>query len=76
MYRIFSALIVLGAIVWVFLLLQRAQLGDQVKEVTKKADNANATDRCAKYRMTDGGDEGVWSLGYEGRIRQLAHGCF
>ena len=76
MMRAFSILIIFGIIVWGFLLWDRTQPVRRVEDIAEKVDDANTTDRCAKYRMTDGGDENTWTLGYEGRIRQLVHGCF
>lgn len=76
MQRVFSILIIVGIIVWAFLLLERAQPDRRVEELTEQFDDANTTDRCAKYRTTDDNDLTTWSLGYEGRIRQLMHGCF
>ncbi|MBI4087017.1 hypothetical protein HY416_03500 [Candidatus Kaiserbacteria bacterium] len=76
MHRTFSVLLILGLIVWAFLLLDRANPGEQAIDLAGKADDANTADRCAKYKSTDEDDSNTWSLGYEGRIRQLAHGCF
>lgn len=76
MRRIFSILIIFGLIVWGFLLWERMQLEQRVKEIAEEVDDANTTDRCAKYRMTIEDDLTTWSLGYGGRIRQLVHGCF
>lgn len=76
MYRIFSVLLILGVIVWAFLLFQRVEPGQQVETIAGKIDDATVSDRCAEYRLTDGNDDSTWSLGYEGRIKQLVHGCF
>ena len=75
MHRLFSVLVTLGIIIWVFLLWQRAQPAQRVEWTAGYVDNANTADRCAQYRMTDGNDESTWALGYSGRIRQLVHGC-
>ncbi len=76
MQRVFSVLITLGIIMWLFLLWQRAQPVLEVEKVVGEVDNANTADRCAQYRMPAGEDASTWSLGYEGRIRQLFNGCF
>lgn len=76
MQRVFSVLITLGIIVWIYLLWERAQPVERVEDIAGQVDDANTADRCAKYRMTDEGDDSTWSLGYGGRIRQLLHGCF
>ena len=74
--RAFSILIMLGIILWVYLLWQRAHPVERIEQIVGEVDDAEVADRCAKYRMNDDGDESTWSLGYEGRIRQLVHGCF
>ena len=76
MTRAFSILIISGIIVWGFLMWERTQPTRRVEDIAEKVDDANTADRCAKYRMMDDGDESTWALGYEGRIRQLVHGCF
>lgn len=76
MYRTFSVLVLLGFIVWGFLMLERFGEGSRAREFAERADDANTSERCAEYRTTDGEDEETWSLGYVGRVRQLAHGCF
>ncbi len=76
MRRIFSILLILGVIVWGFLLWDRTRPDRRIETLVEQADNAETADRCAKYRVTDGGDESTWSLGYAGRIRQLVHWCF
>ena len=76
MQRAFSVLIILGLIMWGFLLWERAQPVAQVERVVGQVDNANTADRCAQYKMPAGEDSSTWSLGYEGRIRQFLHGCF
>ena len=76
MQRLFSVLVILGMIIWVFLLWQQAQPIQRVERTAGYVDNANTADRCAQYRMTDDGDGSTWVLGYGGRIRQLFNGCF
>lgn len=83
MYRIFSVLIIVGLFVWGFLLYQRHGPSAVVPAYTGRADDAETSDRCARYRteVAGGGEvaaeeEDAWSLGYGGRIRQLMHGCF
>lgn len=76
MQRLFPVLITLGIIVWVFLLWQRTQPIERVEDIAERIDDANTDDRCAKYRMHNYEDESTWSLGYSGRLKQLAHGCF
>ncbi len=85
MYRAFSTLIILGLLVWGFLLWQRHGPNAMVPEYTGRVDNAEMADRCAQYRTeisrdgetVRGEDADIsWMLGYGGRIRQLIHGCF
>ena len=76
MRRVFSILITLGIIMWIFLLWDRTRPEERVEEIAGKLDDANTADRCTKYRTTDEDDLTTWSLGYGGRIRQLVHGCF
>ena len=64
---LFIAIIFLGFFLW-----ERAQ----PEEYTDRIDNAQTSDRCAEFRQRVPDDEGEWSLGYGGRIRQLLHGCF
>ena len=75
MRHAFSILLILGLIIWGFLLWDRAN----PKQYTSEFEDAQVSDRCAEFRQevpdADGEDSGVWSLGYEGRIRQLLHGC-
>jgi hypothetical protein len=76
MQRTLSVLIILGLVIWAFLLWDHYQPEQRYEQATENLNDANKTDRCAEYRVTDNGDERTWSLGYEGRIRQLVHGCF
>ncbi len=83
MNRIFSVLIIFGIIVWGFLMWDRVQPEERAHDIASEFDDANTTDRCAEFRMTepevtgeDNDDESVWSLGYKGRIKQLLNGCF
>ncbi len=81
MSRVFSILILLGIALWAFLLLERVRPDQVVEQGVSQlekvpADNANTTDRCARYRQNSEDDLNTWALGYEGRIRQLIHGCF
>jgi len=41
MQRVFSILIIVGIIVWAFLLLERAQPDRRVEELTEQFDDAN-----------------------------------
>lgn len=76
MQRVFSILITLGVIIWVFLLLERAQPVKEAQTLAGETDNAETSDRCAEYRTTSDEDGSIWSLGYAGRVRQLVHGCY
>lgn len=83
MYRTFSILVLVGLIVWGFLLLSRYAPGVSLSGFSEEVDDATKADRCAQFRTTEGvglegeqADDGTWKLGYGGRIRQIVHGCF
>lgn len=79
MNRLFPVLIILGIMLWGFLMWDRARPDAAVQEFAAQADNANTADRCAKYRTVvtdDAGDEIGFFLGYKDRLRQLLDWCF
>lgn len=39
-------------------------------------ENAEVSDRCAKFREVNLEDKDIFSLGYKGRVRQILSGCF
>lgn len=70
--RIILSLVVVMAVV----ILALVYLNGHSISAPKNLNDATKTERCAKFRQVDEEDNGVYSLGYGGRIRQLIHGCF
>lgn len=75
MHRALSILILIGLMIWGFLMLERFNRPSHISEISTRMDDAETAERCAEFRMNDGEDESVWSLGYAGRIKQFIHGC-
>lgn len=69
MQQALSALVLVGILIWGFLLYQDTHPVD----VVGKFDNAETSSRCAQYGYDV---EGQQNLGYGDRIKQLMHGCW
>lgn len=78
MSHFLKVVVMLGVIIWIILLWDRAQPENKAREVSGKIDDATVTDRCAEFRQDapDDLDADDFSLGYGGRINQFLHGCF
>ena len=72
MQKVFGFLVVLGIVLWVFLVWDR----EQPEKYTENIDNANKSERCLEFKRPVDDVDGAWSLGYKGRIKQLLSGCF
>jgi hypothetical protein len=84
MDRFLKIVLLVGILVWAFLMLERAEpevprSADVVAGIDGRIENiedAEASHRCAEFRQEVTEDGAVWTLGYGGRIRQLFKGCF
>lgn len=72
MNRFLGVLIILGIIIWGFLIWEKTQPA----QYAENFDDATKADRCAEFKQTIDDDPDLEVLGYKGRLRQLAKGCF
>ncbi len=69
MQQTLSVLVLIGLILWMFLLYEKTHPMDALNKV----DNANTSARCAQFGYDV---EGERNLSYADRIRQLVRGCW
>lgn len=81
MRTLLPTLLIIGLIIWGFLLWDRSRPDQYARDFADRAsevelDDATTADRCARFRTASDDDDAIWSLGYMGRIQQLFSGCF